>query len=255
MDSVRFTAETSSDGVLERDFTVAEIPGVLWSPASGSENAPLILMGHTGGLHKRTPGILARARHYVTGHGFRVAAIDAPGHGDRPRTAQDEQARAAFMRARAAGEPIGPIIVEYNTALTERAVPEWRATLDALQALPEIGTEAPVGYSGMTLGTAIGLRLAMVEPRIVAAAFGGVFVYEALTEAARQITIPVLFLPPWDDKEISRRSQLALFDAFGSAEKTLHANAGRHEQVPLFEVEDEARFYLRHLGRPALSPS
>jgi dienelactone hydrolase len=252
MHSVRFTAEASSDGVLERDFTVGEIPGVLWSPAPasgpGSANAPLILMGHTGGLHKKTPGILTRARHYVTGCGFTVAAIDAPGHGDRPRTEQDDQARAAFMRARAAGEPIGPITVAYNTALTERAVPEWQATLDALQALPEIGTEAPVGYSGMTLGTAIGLSLAAVEPRIAAATFGGVLVYEALTEAAREVTIPILFLIPWDDEEIDRQSELALFDAFASTEKTLHANPGRHNQTPRFEIDAEARFYARHLS-------
>lgn len=255
MDSVRFTAETSSNGVLERDFTVAGVPGVLWSPASGSKSAPLILMGHTGGLHKRTPGIMARAHHHVTSHGFTVAAIDAPGHGDRPRTAQDDQARDALLRARAAGEPIDPIVAEYNTALAERAVPEWQATLDALQALPEIGTEAPIGYSGITLGTAIGLQLAAIEPRITAAAFGGVLVYEALTEAARQITIPILFLLPWDDEEIDRRSELALFDAFASTEKTLHANPGRHNQVPEFEVDDEARFYARHLGRPATSPA
>ncbi|WP_201300514.1 hypothetical protein [Streptomyces sp. HF10] len=31
--SVRFTARTTSDGVLGRDFTLGDIPGVLWSPA------------------------------------------------------------------------------------------------------------------------------------------------------------------------------------------------------------------------------
>ena len=54
---------------------------MLWSPASDSEHAPLVLMGHGGGLHKKTPGLLARARHVVTTYGFTVAAIDAPGHG------------------------------------------------------------------------------------------------------------------------------------------------------------------------------
>jgi dienelactone hydrolase len=255
MHSVQFTAETTSDGVVERDFTVGDVPGVLWSPESGSDHAPLILMGHTGGLHKRTPGIVARANHFVTACGFTVAAIDAPGHGDRPRTAQDDQARAALVQARAAGEPIGPIVVEYNSALAERAVPEWRATLDALQALPEIGIDAPVGYSGITLGTAIGLPLLAAEPRITAAAFGGVFVYEALTEAAKQVTIPILFLLPWDDEEIDRRSGLALFDAFASKEKTLHANPGRHNQTPRFEIDNEARFYTRHLGGRSTSPA
>ena len=55
MHSVHFTAETSSNGVVEREFTVGEVPGVLWSPASGSDRAPLVLMGHGGGLHKKTP--------------------------------------------------------------------------------------------------------------------------------------------------------------------------------------------------------
>jgi hypothetical protein len=51
MHSVRFTAETSADGVTERDFTLGDVTGVLWSPASGAEHAPLVLMGHGGGLH------------------------------------------------------------------------------------------------------------------------------------------------------------------------------------------------------------
>jgi hypothetical protein len=55
MHSVHFAAETSSNGVVERDFIVREVPGVLWSPASGSDHAPLVLMGHGGGLHKKTP--------------------------------------------------------------------------------------------------------------------------------------------------------------------------------------------------------
>jgi pimeloyl-ACP methyl ester carboxylesterase len=252
---MHFTAETSSNGVVERNFTLDEVTGVLWSPASGSDGAPLVLMGHSGGLHKKAPGILARAHRYVTTCGFSVAAIDAPGHGDRPRNARDEQWVAALLRARAAGEPIGPIIVDYNSSLAERAVPEWRATLDALQALPEIGPEAPVGYGGMTLGTATGLMLTAIEPRITAAAFGGVFVYEALTEAARRITIPIEFLLPWDDEEIDRQAGLALFDACASKEKALHAYPGRHNQVPGFEVDNSARFFLRHLGRSGTSPA
>jgi TetR/AcrR family transcriptional regulator, fatty acid metabolism regulator protein len=45
---MRFSAETSSNGVIERDFTVGEVTGVLWSPVSGSDHAPLVLMGHGG---------------------------------------------------------------------------------------------------------------------------------------------------------------------------------------------------------------
>jgi dienelactone hydrolase len=255
---MHFTAQTSSNGVVERNFTLADVTGVLWSPASGSDHVPLVLMGHGGGLHKKAPGLVARAHHYVTTCGFTVAAIDAPGHGDRPRNTQDEQwvaALRAARAARAAGEPIDTIVIEYNASLAERAVPEWRATLDALQALPEIGTEAPIGYGGMTLATAIGVPLTAIEPRITAAVFGGAFVYEALTEAARRITIPIQFLLPWDDEEINRQHGLALFDAFAARGKTLHATPGGHHEVPWFEVEDSARFFLRHLGLVGTSPA
>jgi predicted dienelactone hydrolase len=148
MHSLRFTAETSSNGVIERDFMVGDVPGVLWSPVSGSEHAPVVLMGHGGGLHKKTPALVARAHATVTTWGFAVVAIDAPGHGDRPRTAADELARAEFRQAQAARdtERFESISVRYVTTLAQRAVPEWQATLDALQKLPEIGTEAPIGY-------------------------------------------------------------------------------------------------------------
>jgi len=244
-----FTAETSSNGVVERTFSLNDVTGVLWSPAAGADGAPLVLAGHTGGLHKKAPGLVASAHHMVTTNGFRVAAIDAPGHGDRPRNAKDEQWVASLLQARAAGESIDPIVAEYNSSLAERAVPEWQATLDALQALPEIGTEAPVGYGGTTLGTAIGLLLTATEPRITAASFGGVLVFDELIEAARKITVPVEFLLPWDDEEIARAPGLALFDACASKEKTLRVYPGRHNHVPRYEAENQGRFFLRALGQ------
>ena len=257
MHSVHFTAETSLNGVVERDFTVGEVPGVLWSPASGSGRAPLVLMGHGGGQHKKTPGLLARALDTVTTRGFAVAAIDAPGHGDRPRTAEDEQARADLRQAMAAGEAerVRSVSVRYGTALAERAVPEWRATLDALQELPEIGTGAPVGYGGgITLGTAIGIPLTAIESRITAAIFGGGFVvHQALIEAARRITVPVQFLLPWDDEHVDRQSALALFDAFASPEKTLHANPGDHRSIRWLGVDSE--FLARHLRAAGPPPA
>ncbi len=257
MHSLRFTAKTSSNGVVERDFTVGEIPGVLWSPVSGSDHAPLVLMGHGGGLHKKTPGLLARARDSVITLGFTVVAIDAPGHGDRPRTAEDEQARVDLRQARAAGEieRFESISVRYGISLAERAVPEWQATLDALQKLPEIGTEAPIGYGGgMSLGTAIGVPLTAVEPRITAAVFGGgFFVYEALVEAAKRITVPIQFLLPWDEEYVDRQSVLALFDAFASTDKTLLANPGTHRNMRWVGVDNE--FLVRYLGRAGTSPA
>jgi hypothetical protein len=134
MYSAQFTSETSSNGVVERGFMVGEVPGVLWSPAVGSGHVPLVLLAHGGGQHKKAPGIVGRAHRFVTGCGFAVAAIDAPGHGARTRTAADER--------------------------------------------------------------------------------------------------HIEFLLQWDDEHIERRSGLALFDAFASKEKTLHANAGGLARCP-----------------------
>jgi len=250
--SLQFSAKISSDGLVERDFTVGEVTGVLWSPASGADRAPLVLMGHGGGQHCKAPAMAGRARRIVTGCGFHAAAIDAPGHGGRPRTAHDEQEIAAMLHARAAGEPEGPVVVRYNAHLAERAVPEWEAALDALQELPEIGPGGPVGYWGLNMGTAIGVPLTAADPRITAAVFG-LHWPDALAEAARQITIPVEFDLQWDDQHIDRQAGLALFDAFASKEKTLHANAGAHKELPRFEADSAVRFFARHLARSGAS--
>ncbi|MFI6494240.1 alpha/beta hydrolase [Streptomyces sp. NPDC050564] len=248
MHSLQFTAESSSNGMLERDFTVGGIPGVLWSSASNAaDRAPLVLMAHGGGNHKKHPAMSGRAQRLVTGCGFHVAVIDAPGHGDRPRTEHDEAEIAELFRARAAGEPEGPIVVRYNDYLAGLAVPEYQATLDALQELPEIGTDGLVGFWGINMGTAIGVPFVAVEPRVTAAVFGQHWP-DVLAEKAKLITIPIEFDMQWDDEHISREEGLALFDAFASKEKSLHVNSGKHKELPRFEVDSAVRFFARHLG-------
>ena len=102
--TLHFTSTATSDGIAELTFTLGDISGVLWSPGSATHGAPLVLMGHGGGLRKYAPGLVSLARPAVAGdgpgNGFTVTAIDAPGHGDRPRTDQ----AGAIRRARAAGE-------------------------------------------------------------------------------------------------------------------------------------------------------
>jgi hypothetical protein len=243
---MRFTSEQRlDDGVLEREFTLGEVPGILWTPGSASAPTPLILVAHPGGLHKMHSRLAGRARHYAAEYGFAAAAIELPGSGDRPRSAAAEQARADLQRAIGTGEPVGEIVDALVLPLAEKAVPEWQATLDALLSLPEI--DGPVGYAGGVI--AIGIRLAVVEPRISAAVFfAGSFVPAILFEEARQVAIPLQVLLQWDDEGNDRQSALDLFDAFGSKEKTLHANLGGHAGVPQFEVDDGARFFARHLS-------
>src|SRR5258708_36944962 len=212
---MHFTSETWSNGVIEGIFIRDEITGVLGSPTSGTVGSPLLLAGHSGGMHKKAPGLVASALHSVTTDGFTVAAIDAPRHGDRPRNLQDQQWAEAIHQARAAGQPIAPIVIDYNMSLAERAVPEWQATLDALQALPEIGVEAPIGYGGVSLGVVTGVMLTAVESRPAAVSFGGVFVFDALVEVARKMTAPAEDRITWDDEEIDPTPGLAVFLSFG----------------------------------------
>ncbi|MET8653936.1 alpha/beta hydrolase [Nocardia aurea] len=242
---MQFTSEQRlDDGVREREFTLGEIPGFLWTPGSVSAPAPLILMGHPGGLRMMYPRLVARARQ-AAAEGFAAATIELPGSGDRPRSAAAEQARVDLRRAISAGEPVADEIVDRLVLpLVDQAVPEWRSALDALLSLPEIG--GPVGYSGGVIS--VGVRLAVVEPRISAAVlFAGSFVPRIMFEEARQVTIPLHVLLQWDDEGNDRRMALDLFDALGSEEKTLHANMGGHTGVPQFAGEEANRFFARHL--------
>ena len=242
---MQMTSEQHLDGgVLERRFTVGDIPGILWTPPPGASPAPLILLGHPGGIDMMYARVAARARHYAGQCGFAAATIELPGAGDRPRSAAAEQARADLRRAMQAGEPVAEIVEALVLPLVEQAVPECQSVLDALLALPEI--DGPVGCDGGVI--AVGIRLASVEPRIVAAnLFAGTFVPAAMVEEARRVTIPLHVLLQWDDVNNDRQAALDLFDAFGSAEKTLHANMGGHTGVPAHELDSVGQFFARHL--------
>jgi dienelactone hydrolase len=242
---MRFICETSSSGGCEQLFTLGEIPGVLWTPEQAAGTRPLILMGHGGGRHKKDPEIVARARRFVAECRFAVVVVDVPGHGDRP---EDERYSriAAENRARVdAGAERAPLIASFQALVARQTVPEWRAVLDAVQRLAHVGP-GPVGYWGLSLGCGLGVPFVAAEPRVRAAVLGlgGAL---ACAEAAAQITVPVEFLVQWDDERAPRPEGLALFDTLASAEKTLHANPGRHGEVPAFEFDSALRFFTRHL--------
>lgn len=242
MGTMDFISDTTSNGVSERLFTVGDIPGVLWTPGGAAGGLPLVLMGHGGGGHKKAEHLVTRALGLAAA-GFAVAAIDAPGHGGRPRTADDERLIADARARIAAGEPMAPLAAHLNEVMAARAVPEWQATLDALQ---KVGFDGPVGYSGLSMGTGIGVPFVAGEPRIAAAIFG-LAGGESLAETAARITVPIQFLLQWDDQLVSRELGFALFDAFASREKSLHANPGPHAAIPEYELDSSMRFFARHL--------
>jgi pimeloyl-ACP methyl ester carboxylesterase len=252
---MKFTAETTENGAVERLFELSvngeRVPGVLWTPPGAKGPRPLVLMGHGGTQNKKTQGIAARAPGYARKLGYAVAAIDAPGHGDR--VTPEEAAKVSADAAARVAKGLSPFDADRARLMAERnkqAVPEWNATLAALRALDFIG-EGPVGYWGVSMGTAIGVPFVAQQPAITAAIFGltglrpGAAEFEA---AARAITIPLQFVFQWEDELASHEAGLGLFDAFGSKEKTMHINPGPHVGIPRFEGVDWESFFVRHLG-------
>ena len=243
---MRFTSETSSGGVREQLFALGELPGALWTPEGATGPRPLILLGHGGGEHKKAPSIAALARRFVAECGFAVVAADAPSHGDRPQDEKYDRIVTENRARVAAGAELAPLIASFQALVARQTVPEWRAVLDAVQELDHVGA-GPVGYRGVSMGCGLGVPFVAAEPRVRAAVLGlgGAL---ASAEAAARITVPVEFLVQWDDERVPRDQCLALFDALASAEKTLHANPGKHGEVPASEMDSTLRFFARHLG-------
>jgi pimeloyl-ACP methyl ester carboxylesterase len=226
---------------------------VIWAPDGAKGRRPLVLMGHGGSQHKKTPTLSARARAYARHLGYATVAIDAPGHGDRiTRGAAETLAQDVGARVRgvvAAGWT--PDRLRQMAERTRKAVPEWIAALDAAQGFDFVGSGGPVGYWGVSMGTAIGVPFVAEEPRITAAVFGLAGLRPDAVEmaaAARKIAIPVEFVFQWEDAVAPREHGIALFDAFGSKEKSMHINPGGHMDIPQFEGDSWERFFLRHLG-------
>lgn len=213
------------EGARQRLFTVGAsgraVPGVLWTPTAGGGPFPLVLIGHGGGGHKLDESRLDLAHRY-TSRGVAAAAIDGPWHGERAPSAGTERER-------------------FTEATVNAMVADWRTTLDALAALPEIDA-GRIGYGGVSMGTMFGLPLVAAEQRIRAAVLGlcgfrrvdgsRLEIAARLERDAGAVRCPIFYLLQWDDDLFERGGALELFDRLGSAEKQLVANPGRHHETP-----------------------
>lgn len=231
--SLAWGASASSRGVVERDFQVGAVPGVLWTPEGVDGPLPLVLLGHGATLEKRTGYIVSLARRLVRHHGIAAASIDLFGHGSRMPDSGMPDIVTMWTRPET----------------TDEAVTEWRAVLAALD---EEGLgRAGLGYWGLSMGTLLGLPFVAAEPRIQVAVLGlaGTTAPMAarLSADAARITCPVLFLMQWHDELFPRHGVLELFDAVGSTDKRLHVNPGLHSAVPLEEIEASEAILARHL--------
>ncbi len=233
-------------GVRTRAFHLrnasGNVPGMLWTPLDAGGSRPLVLIGHGASGHKSEDYVTAVARRLVRSSGFAAASIDGPVHGERAPVGVVDPGHVMMVFAKQWGS---------NPDLTDEVVADWRAVISALRALPDVG-EGPLGYWGLSMGTIFGLPLLAAEPRFGAAVLGLMGrtgpTEKRLVESASKVDCPVLFLAQWDDELFRRDSVIELFDAIASRDKTLHANLGRHAEVPPREFDDTLRFLSSQLS-------
>jgi len=230
-------------GVVERRFELEVagrwVPGLLWTPSGASGPRPLVLLGHGGTSHKRSNYILAMGRMLARRNGFAAAAIDQQEHGERRSQTQNGPPGREQIRERL-----------FNQQATQNAVEEWKAVVDWLQKQPDIGISS-LGYWGWSMGTVFGIPFVASEPRVDAAVLGlAGSAVGRLMKHAPEVKCPVLFCWQLDDELMARETVLELFDALGSADKTLHANPGRHVGAPRRQYEATVEFLRAHLGSP-----
>jgi hypothetical protein len=186
-----------------------EVRAEAWlSPDPG----PVVVVGHGVESDRRSPHISGMGKGWAR-RGVSIVAADAPRHGDR------------------AG-PL-PDIVSVDLDLLQWWVGDQRRLTDAVGArLPD----APVGYYGVSMGTLFGVHLVAADARFRAAVFAVgastvAFLPERFPGRAEELAAvaaiadpaaaapgvaprPVLMLQADRDELFSRRSALALYDAF-----------------------------------------
>ncbi len=230
--------KASGDGFEESGFEIEVngqvVPGIYWTPPGGRADR-LVLLGHGGTTHKKVDYIENLA-HQLARRGIAAMAIDGPGHGERATEDISENPQA-FEKVWHAGGG------------NEGMLADWRAALDFIEG--EEGSR-PTGWWGLSMGTMMGLPVVATDDRISVALLGLMGTWgpnaDELMRLALEVSCPIRFLVQWNDEIVPRESCLALFDSLGSRKKTLHANPGKHSDVPAFEIDGSVD-YLDHFLR------
>lgn len=219
------------------------VPGVLFLPDVSSMPLPLVLTQHGGSSHKLGQDVLDLAEVFVRRHGMALACIDGPVHGDRrsggASASTPAETRDDFFRTwKAPGNAIDSMTAD------------WRAVIDRLAADGRIDASA-IAWAGVSMGTAYGLPLLAVEPRIRAAVLGmwGLSFENSqpLAAAAVQVGCPTMFQLKWDDALFNRAGQIELFDRIACKEKWLNVYPGGHVRVEGRQLRDLEEFISEHL--------
>lgn len=214
------------------------IPTCLWLPR-GQPQA-LVMACHGGSGHKESTAIMNIVAQ-LRPQGIAVLAIDGPVHGDRaPEQGQDPVSnRVRFREAWKSGVGHTTMAQDFSKAL------DWALLHPALE-------NVPVGYIGVSMGTAYGIPLLAQEKRIQAAAIGlwsTTYPHsDHLKDFATRIKCPVWFTQQWDDEFFDRAGTAELFDLIGSTDKRLVAYPGPHLELQDERLSDAVRFLKSRLA-------
>jgi dienelactone hydrolase len=229
-----------------RDFMLrhrdGSVPGALWLPAAGAPKA-LLLVGHGGSRHKRAPTTLTFIGEAVERRGFAVAAIDGPLHGARrgaDRSADPADTQMDFRNLWATpGNGIAGMTAD------------WRAALAALRREAAL-SGLPVGYFGLSMGTAYGLPFVAAEPRVGAAVlgmWGANYPNSApLVEAAGRVRCPVFFMHKTEDHFFTLDGAFAIYGALPGEDKRMLLSPGPHAEATAEQIELALTFFTRRLA-------
>lgn len=218
--------------IVSRDLGGGKLPPLtVWS-REGEAAQAIVLVGHGGSQERKGPFVELMAQRILRRIPAYVAAIDGPAHGDR--RAPNADTRDAFIRLWLS--PGGGVA---------GMVGDWREALAAVRGLAGNDT-LPVGYYGVSMGTAFGVPFLASEPAITAAALGmwedAVGGARHLIEAAPNVSCAVQFVYRDRDEFFSEAGARRLFDLLGSADKTLVELSGPHEES--FDQIDQSAAFL-----------
>jgi hypothetical protein len=229
---------SDGNGLIRRDAGLppGRAPISIWTKLAQVPRL-IVLIGHGGSRHRRAESVVMMAQAVLDKVPAYVAAIDGPLHGDRLRgLAQDTvSAFAALWQTESGG--------------VRDMADDWHAALIQVRALPG-AAELPIGYYGVSMGTAFGLPFLAEQPMIGAASLGmwdaSFSKSERLLAIATRVQCSVLFQHRERDEYFSREGALRLFDSIGSSDKRFVPLQGSHGESA-DQLQIAAEFLIRRL--------
>ena len=124
-------------------------------------------------------------------------------------------------------------------------VREWKAMLDALGDEPDVASGSAAATGACPWGRATASLSSPPSPasRRPCSACSALLPDETFRAQVESISVPLLFLFQFDDELMTPKGGLALWEAFGSTEKTMHINPGPHVGIPTFERDESLAFF------------